>query len=321
MGLVFALLSAAAFGMSGSLARSLLDLGWSPAAVVAVRMGGAFLVLLIPCLIHLSRTRFPTGRQSVKLVAYGVTAVAMAQLCFFSAVQYLSVGVALLLEYTAPVLLIGYYWVRDRRRPAYAVLAGAAIALIGLVFVLDVRNGLTLNPIGVLWGLGAAIGLSAYFILSDDASDDPVHPLVLTTAGTGVGALLVVTVGLTGFLPFTAAAGTATLAGAPVPWWLPLLLLITVAAVFAYLTGIIGVRLLGGSVASFVSLSEVIFAVAFAAVLLAQRPSGVQLFGGLLVRAGIAVVQRGSAARPAAVAAEDKIPAKSSDDLVADRSS
>ena len=318
MGLVFALISAAAFGMSGSLARSMLDLGWSPAAVVAVRMGGAFLVLLIPCLVQLSRTRFPTARQSVKLVAFGVTAVAMAQLCFFSAVQYLSVGVALLLEYTAPVLLIGYYWVRDRRRPAYAVLIGAAIALIGLVFVLDVRNGLTLNPIGVLWGLGAAVGLSAYFILSEDADDDPVHPLVLTTAGTGVGALLVLAVGLTGFLPFTAAGGTATLAGAAVPWWLPLLLLITVAAVFAYITGIIGVRLLGGSVASFVSLSEVIFAVIFAAILLAQRPSGIQLVGGLLVLAGIAVVQRGSGTRPAT---KGKVPAKNSEDLVAGHAS
>ena len=152
MGLLFALLSAAAFGLSGSLARSLLDLGWSPAAVVAIRIGGAFLVLLVPCLVLLRRTRRPTPRQSARVIGYGVAAIAMAQLCYFSAVQYLSVGVALLLEYLAPVLLIGYHWLRDRRRPAYPVLVGAAIALVGLVFVLDLRDGLTLNPIGVLWG-------------------------------------------------------------------------------------------------------------------------------------------------------------------------
>lgn len=295
MGLVWALVSAAAFGLSGSMARSLLDLGWSPTAVVTVRMGGAFAVLLIPCLLQLRRTGFPSARQSGRMVAYGVTAVALAQLCFFSAVQYLSVGVALLLEYTAPVLLIGFHWVRDRRRPPYAVLVGAAIALVGLVFVLDVRNGLTLNPIGVLWGLGAALGLSAYFVLSEGGGGNEVHPLVLTTAGTGVGASVVLTVGLTGLLPFTAETGTTSLAGATVPWWLPLLTLILVAGAFAYLTGIIAVRRLGSSVASFVSLSEVIFAVAFAVVLLAQRPSGFQLFGGLLILTGIAVVQRGSA--------------------------
>jgi len=298
MGLVFALVSAAAFALSGSLARSLIDLGWSPAAVVAVRIGGAFLVLLVPTLVLLRRTRRPTSRQSTHVVGYGVAAVAVAQLCFFSAVQYLSVGVALLLEYLAPVLLIGYHWLRSRRRPANPVLIGAAIALVGLVFVLDVRNGLTLNPIGVLWGLGAALGLAAYFVPSEEGGDDPVHPLLLTTGGTGVGALFMLGVAASGFLPLTAHTGTTTLAGADVPWWLPVLLLIMVSAVLAYLTGIIGIRRLGSSVASFVSLSEVIFAVVFAAILLGQRPSGFQLLGGLAILAGIAIVQRGAAATP-----------------------
>ena len=65
------------------------------------------------------------------------------------------------------------------------------------------------------------------------------HPLLLTTGGTGVGALVILAVAATGFLPMTARTGTATLAGAQVAWWLPLLLLVTVSAVFAYLTGII----------------------------------------------------------------------------------
>ena len=183
MGLVFALVSAAAFGLSGSLARSLIDLGWSPAAVVGVRIGGAFLVLLVPCLLLLRRTGRPSSRQSTRLIAYGVVAVALAQLCYFSAVQYLSIGVALLLEYLAPVLLIGYFWVRDRRRPTAAVLVGAVVCLVGLVFVLDLRDGLTLDPVGVAWGLGAAICLAVYFLLSEDAGDDPVSPAAADHGG------------------------------------------------------------------------------------------------------------------------------------------
>jgi drug/metabolite transporter (DMT)-like permease len=84
----------------------------------------------------------------------------------------------------------------------------------------------------------------------------------------------------------------------------PAVVLITVSAVFAYLTGIIAVRRLGTSVASFVSLSEVLFAVVFAAVLLGQEPTTTQLVGGVLVLAGIAVVQRGSA-RAAALSAQN----------------
>ncbi len=99
------------------------------------------------------------------MVAYGIIAVGGAQLCYFSAVQYLSVGVALLLEYSAPILLIGYHWARNRKRPTLPVLLGAGLSIIGLVLVLDLRDGFSLNPIGVAWGLGAALCLCGYFVL------------------------------------------------------------------------------------------------------------------------------------------------------------
>jgi drug/metabolite transporter (DMT)-like permease len=292
-GFALALTSASSFGLSGSLARSLLDVGWSPAAVVATRVGGAFLILLIPCLFLLRQIGLPTGRQSLRLLAYGLVAIALAQLCFFSAVQYLSVGVALLLEYLAPVMLIGWHWARSHRRPAWPVLAGAALSMVGLAFVLDLRGGLSLNPIGVAWGLAAAVCLSAYFLLSEEnGTDAPIHPLLLTTAGTGIGAGVLLAASAAGILPLAAAPGAAILAGQAVGWWLPVLSLILVCAVFAYLSGIVAVRRLGSSLASFVSLTEVIFAVIFAFVLLGQRPGLMQLLGGVLILAGIGVVQR-----------------------------
>ncbi len=292
-GLAIAVLSAASFGLSGSLARSLLDLGWSPAGVVAVRILGAFAVLLVACLVLLRRMTWPTAPQWRRMVAYGVVAVAAAQLCYFSAVQTLSVGVALLLEYLAPVLLIFWHWIRSGRRPATSVFLGAGLAVLGLVFVLDLRSGVTLDPVGVLWGLGAAVGLCAYFVLAEGNDEGTaVPPLLMTTVGAGVGGLVILLVGLTGLLPLEARTGSVVLAGARVGWWLPALLLIGVSAVLAYLTGIVAVRRLGSSVASFVSLTEVIFAVVFAVILLSQQPSSTQLAGGALVLAGIAVVQR-----------------------------
>ena len=292
-GLALALTSATSFGLSGSLARSLLDLGWSPAAVVATRVGGAFLVLLIPCLFLLRRIGLPTGRQGARILAYGAVAIALAQLGYFSAVQYLSVGVALLLEYLAPVMLIGWHWARRHRRPAVPVLAGAGLSIVGLAFVLDLRGGPTLNPIGVAWGLGAALCLCAYFLLSEDnGADAPVSPLLLTTAGTGVGAALLLIAGAAGILPLTAHAGVTILADQAVGWWLPVALLILMSAVLAYPTGIVAVRRLGSSLASFVSLTEVIFAVVFAFVLLGQQPGPMQLVGGALILTGIALVKR-----------------------------
>jgi drug/metabolite transporter (DMT)-like permease len=292
-GLALALVSASSFGLSGSLARSLLDLGWSPAAVVATRVGGAFLILLIPCLLLLRRIGLPTGGQSLRMLAYGVVAIALAQLCYFSAVQYLSVSVALLLEYLAPVMLIGWHWARTHRRPTGSVLVGAGLSVVGLAFVLDLRSGLTLNPIGVAWALGAALCLCAYFLLSEDTgSDAPIHPLLLTTAGTGIGAGVLLAAAAAGLLPLAASGGVTILADRPVGWWIPVLVLILISAVLAYPAGIVGVRRLGSSLASFVSLTEVIFAVIFALVLLGQRPGPMQLLGGALILAGIALVQR-----------------------------
>jgi drug/metabolite transporter (DMT)-like permease len=294
-GMAWAVLSAAAFGLSGSLGKSLLEIGWSPVAVVGARIGGAFLVLLVPTVILLRHSARPSARQSRRLVTYGVVAVALAQLCYFSAVQYLSVATALLLEYLAPVLLIGWQWLRTRTRPAGTVFAGAAIAMGGMVLVLDVVNGLSLSPVGVLWGLGAAVCLCSYFLLSDhQSSGDSVAPLLMTTVGTGVGALVIFAVGAAGLLPLTFELRDTSLAGQDVPWWLPVALLVLVSAALAYLTGIIAVRRLGSSLASFVSLSEVVFAVVFAIFLLGQQPSFSQAVGGVLVLAGIATVQRRS---------------------------
>jgi drug/metabolite transporter (DMT)-like permease len=261
--------------------------------VVATHFRGAFLVLLLPSLLLLRRIGLPTGRQSGRMLAYGVVAIALAQLCYFSAVQYLSVGVALLLEYLAPLILIVWHWARTQRRPAWPVLAGAGLSILGLAFVLDLRTGLTLNPVGVAWGLGAALCLSAYFLLSEDnGTDAPIHPLLLTTGGTGIGALILLAASAAGILPLAAPAGVTVLGDRAVGWWLPALLLILISAVLAYPSGIVAVRRLGSSLASFVSLTEVIFAVVLAFVLLGQRPGPIQLLGGVLILFGIALVQR-----------------------------
>lgn len=292
-GLGWALLSAGSFGLSGPLAKSLLEIGWSPGAVVLVRIGGAFAVLAVPCLLLLRRTGAPTARQTRRMVAYGVVAVALAQLCYFSAVQYLPVGLALLLEYLAPVLLIGYSWLRSRQRPALPVFIGAAIAMAGMVLVLDIVHGFSLNPIGVLYGLGAAVCLSVYFVLSDESgAEGSIPPLLMTAVGTGVGAAVLLAAGAAGVVPMAFRFADTSLAGIRVSWLLPILLLILVTAALAYLTGIVAVRRLGTSVASFVALSEVLFAVAFAAILLSQRISLLQAVGGALVLVGIATVQR-----------------------------
>ena len=104
------------------------------------------------------------------VIAYGLVPIAGAQLCYYNAVAHLSVGVALLLEYTAPVLVVGWLWATTRRRPTNLTLAGVALAVAGIMLVLDVFAGAHINATGVAWGLAAAVCAACYFMMSDEVS-------------------------------------------------------------------------------------------------------------------------------------------------------
>ena len=288
--LTIALMSAAAFSMSGPFGKSLLDRGWSPSAAVATRIAIAAIVLAIPT-AHALRGRWHLLRLRMPIiVAYGATGVAGCQLAYFYAVQHLSVGVALLLEYMSPVLLLGLFWIRHRRSPGPMTLAGAALAVGGLVLVLDVFGGAHLSLIGVVWGLGASVCSAAYFLIAGQADDD-LPPMVLAGAGMVVGAVLLLALGLLGITPLHAATASVVMAHHHTSYLVPVLGIALISAAFAYSTGVVATRALGTKVASFVALSEVLFAVLFAWLLLGELPMPIQLAGGALVVAGVVLVK------------------------------
>lgn len=289
-GLVFALVSAMAFGTSGSFAKGLLASGWSPGAAVTARIGIAGLVLLGPSMWAL-RGRLPAVRAAApKILLYGVLAVAGCQLFYFNAVQTLSVGVALLLEYLGPVLVVGWLWLRHRRPPGRWTIVGVVLSLAGLALVLDVTGELDIDAAGVGWGLAAAVGLATFFVISAD-TEHGVPSVAMAGLGMLVGAITLLLAGLVGLMPLEWARTDVELGGTVLRWWVPVLGLALIAGALSYATGIVGARRLGSRIAAFVGLTEVLFAVAFAWLLLDELPGPVQLVGGLLVLAGVAAVR------------------------------
>ena len=288
-GLALALLSGATFGTSGSFASSLLSVGWTPGAAVTVRVVVAALVLTVPALLQLRSARV-SARGLRTVVFYGIFAVAGAQLCYFNAVEHLSVAVALLLEYSGILLVIVWMWARHGQRPRRLTLAGGVVALAGLVLVLDLAGAAKIDFVGVLWGLGAAVGLAVYFVVSSD-TDAALPPLVVAWGGLSVGAVALGCAIGAGVLPVHAPSTDVTLLSHHVSWIVPVLGMSVIAAAIAYVTGITAARLLGAKVSSFVGLTEVLFAVGFAWLLLGQRLDLVQAVGAALVVGGIALVR------------------------------
>jgi drug/metabolite transporter (DMT)-like permease len=225
------------------------------------------------------------------VVVFGLVAVAGCQLFYFNAISRIPVGVALLLEYLGAVLVVGWLWLRHGQRPRRLTIAGALTAVAGLVLVLNLTGAVHIDPVGVMWGLLAAVGLAIYFLLAASPGDEPMPPIVMACGGMWVGAAVLGTLGLARVVPLTASTADVVFLSHRVSWLVPVLGLSLLAAVISYVAGIGATRRLGAKLGSFIGMSEVLFAILFAWLLLGQLPSTVQFLGGVLILAGVALVR------------------------------
>jgi drug/metabolite transporter (DMT)-like permease len=288
-GLVLAVASALAFSSSGPFIKPLLEAGWSLGAALVVRMGVAGLILSPALFIALRRQRGFLRRHGMLILAFGLMPVLGCQLFFFSAMQRMPVAVALLIQYLAPVMLVAFVWLRTRRAPSALVLWGSSVAIVGLVLVVDI-SGASFDLLGTLFALAAAVCVCAYFVISERAGDD-LPPLALAAGGLLTGAVIMGALCLTGIMPFEAPAVSVALAGAEVPWFVPLLWVAAIATTLGYAMGVMAVPRIGSRVASFVGLSEVLFALGFAWIFLAEVPAPIQFAGGALILVGVVLVR------------------------------
>jgi drug/metabolite transporter (DMT)-like permease len=318
--------SAATFGTSGTFGTSLLDAGWTPGTAVLARVTLGALFLTIPAVIAL-RGRWALLRRSWwTTFAYGLFGVVGCQVCYFNALQRMPVGIALLIEYTGAILVVAWLWVRHGHRPRWLTIAGAAAAIGGLTLMVAVgghaqagaRAAGGVGPVGLAWALAAAVSMAVYFVLSagptaqpaaqpstqaGDAADaagaagaararaQELPPLALAWAGLCTGAAFLGLLLAVHALPSGAAASDVTLLRHQVPWALPLVGIALISTAGGYSAGIIAARRLGAKLASFIGMSEILFAACYAWALLGQVPSATQFLGGALILAGVTLVK------------------------------
>ena len=288
-GLLIALVAAISFGTSGALVKPMLEAGWSPTAAVTARALTAGFVLL-PLAVFSLRGRWAAlwlGRWRV--LGMGIIGVACTQLAYFAALQTIPVSTALLIEFLAPLILVGFVWASTRRMPRRTVLLGSALAVSGLVLVIGPGAIRAVDPVGVLFAFGAAIACAVFFAVAARPAQG-LPPIALAAFGLLVGGAALGLLGVSNLLPFTASFTDLSLLGVVTPWWVPLLALAIISTAIAYAAGITAAGVLGSRLASFVGLLEVIFASLFAWLLLGELLTPLQLFGGLLILGGIAAV-------------------------------
>jgi drug/metabolite transporter (DMT)-like permease len=167
-GLGLVVLGASLFIVNAGVSRVVLRAGVDPITLTTIRVTGTVLVLLVyAAVFKRSALRPPRGRLAGMLVAHGLVGVAALQWTYFVAIDRLPVGMALLLEYQAPILVAVWARVVQKEQVRGRMWLGLGLAVTGLAAATGIWRGLAFDAVGVAAGLGAAVCFAAYFLIGE----------------------------------------------------------------------------------------------------------------------------------------------------------
>ena len=291
--MLLALGAAVLFAINGNVSKVALLNGISSLELVSVRSAGTALILF-----GLTALRNPpalrVGRRELGFLAlYGVTGIAMVQWLYFVALQRLPVGIALLFEYTAPLMVA--LWVRFvQKQPVKSRLwLGLAFALAGLALVAQFWKGMTLDPIGLISAVGAGAALACYYLMGEHGQRER-DPISLMAFSFGFSAVLWAIVSPWWEFPFPRLVDTVELPGAlpgGAPLWLMVLWIIVLGSVVPFLLVLIAVGRMGPARVGLIGMLEPVVAGIIAWVLLGESLNAVQVIGSFIVLVGIALAE------------------------------
>lgn len=287
--------AATLWATNGTVAKVILHSGdLSSQRLAEVRSAGAFVGLaLVLLLVRPATLRF-SRRELPFLVAFGVLGLALVQWTYFAAIDRLEIGIALLIQYTAPLMLA--LWARfvmhDHVRAR--IWGALGLALFGLGLVVDVWRGLSLDGIGVLFACGAAVSFAAYILMAERAVGRR-DPLSLLCLGMLFSSVFWAVVQPWWNFPAEIADDDVSLLGNlseySLPVWLLMLSLVVLGTIvpFALLVG--SLRHLSATRVGIAAMFEPVAATIVAYLWLDETLNGLQLVGGALVLAGILLAQ------------------------------
>jgi len=292
-------LAALMFASNGIASKLLLNDYISAWRLAQVRSISTFIILAAYITWRAPKTLRITKREVPRLAALGIIGIAAVNGAYFLAISRMHVSIALLIEFTAPVWIVLYLRFVRKKHVPNEMWAALFLALLGLAFVAQVWQGLTLDGIGVLAALGAAFAL-AFFFLAGEGITSQRDVQSVTMWGFGFAALAWSLLMPIWTFPFDVFAVSIPLEGAldgySAPGWVLILYVVLIGTVVPYLLTLNGLRNLSASTASAFGMLEPIFAGAVAWFWFNESWTVIQLIGGVIVIAGIYMADRARSA-------------------------
>ncbi|CAN5182448.1 hypothetical protein BH18ACT9_BH18ACT9_05040 [soil metagenome] len=283
------------FVVNAGVSRVALRAGVDPLTLTSVRVTGtAAVLLLVAALFRRGALRPPRGRLGLLLVAHGLVGVAALQWTYFVALDRLPIGMALLLEYQAPILVALWARVVQKEQVRGRAWAGLALAMVGLAAATGIWRGATLDGVGIVAGLGAAVCFSAYFLIGEHgvARLDPLRVILWSFLVATLALNLVSPV--TSF-PFGQLGRTAPLLGRlaayDVPLWTLLAWIVLLGTLLPFGLELLALSRLRAATVTMIAMLEPIGVGALGWAWFYESLDAVAVVGGVAVVAGIVLAQ------------------------------
>ena len=294
-GELFLFTGAFLFAFNGIISKIVLIDSISAWRLTQARTGGAFLILLAFHLLFRRRELKPTKAEFPWLVLFGVVGVALVQAFYFVAIERMYVGIALLIEFTAPIWVLVFLRFFLKRHVPQTLWYAIALAFIGLLLITQVWSGVVVDRIGLTAAFLDAFALAGYFLIADHLGKTKSSGAIATW-GFGVSSIFLAIVLPIWNFPTEVFSREMNLLGRfegmTAPGWLLILWIVVMGTIAPYLCVITGLKLLNASTASIFGMIEPVLAGVFAWWWLTESLTAIQLMGCLLVILGISMADR-----------------------------
>jgi drug/metabolite transporter (DMT)-like permease len=283
LGVVFGLISATLYGITPIFVYHATDNGADSFGLMCSRYIIAVVVLLIYRTFKIGLRKWPTKKLSLKLFLLGAIGLYSNSICMFTAFDYLPSGLAMVLFYFYPILVVLFGWVFFRHVPPKIIWPCLAITLLGVALSASKLSGGQAKGVAII--VFGAFAYAIYSVLAGASmpKTDLVSGLILVFGGAGFSFVVVWLIdppGLPTTMPFTADV------------WLPALEIGIVGTIGAMGIFFAGMNLIGASKSAVIQTWEVLVAICSGVFFLNQSFSIRQLFGAVLILSGVIVLLR-----------------------------
>lgn len=281
------------FSINGTVSKWVLTHGFNPARLAEVRVTAAFLILLVFALFMARADLKLKWREVLPMLAYGIIGIGMTQYLYFVGIARLPIGVALVIEFTAPVMVALYARFVQHHAVRPIVWVALALTMIGLVLVTQAWEGFSLDPIGTLAAFGAALALCVYFI-GGEYYVARRQPIATATLSMGAASLMWAFVLPWFTFPFTELTQTNPVGSHELPVWVAVIWIVVLGTAVPFMLEFTALRRVSARQAAIIGTLEPVVAAIIAFLVLDEVLTWAQGLGGLIVLGGVILAESAS---------------------------